>query len=68
MYRGQDIKWLRGRFVLGDFALNFLDGQILEANEMPKGKLWKLRRAFVFDPSDPVKLRIRQEHWARCRW
>ena len=55
MYRGQDIKWLRGRFVLGDFALNFLDGQILEAKEMPKGKLWKLRRAFVFDPSDPVK-------------
>ena len=55
MYRGQDIKWLRGRFVQGDFALNFLDGQILVAKEMPKGKLWKLRRAFVFDPSDPVK-------------
>jgi glucose/arabinose dehydrogenase len=55
VYRGQDIKWLRGRFVQGDFALNFLDGQILEAKEMPGGKLWKLRRAFVFDPSDPVK-------------
>jgi hypothetical protein len=22
---------------------------------MPRGHLWKLRRAFVFDPSDPVK-------------
>ena len=25
---------------------------------MPKGELWKLRRAFVFDPSDPVKYRF----------
>jgi glucose/arabinose dehydrogenase len=55
VYRGTAIKWLRGRFVQGDFALNFLDGQILVAKEMPPGKLWKLRRAFVFDPSDPVK-------------
>ena len=39
----------------GDFALNLLDGQILVAKEMPKEKLWKLRRAFVFDPADPVK-------------
>jgi hypothetical protein len=40
IYRGQDIKWLRGRFVQGDFALNLLDGQILVAKEMPKGKRW----------------------------
>jgi hypothetical protein len=46
---------LRGRFVQGDFALNLLDGQILVAKEMPAGKLWTLRRAFAFDPADPVK-------------
>jgi glucose/arabinose dehydrogenase len=55
VYRGKAIKWLRGRLVLGDFALNFLDGQILVAQEMSRGKRWKLRRAFVFDASDPVK-------------
>jgi hypothetical protein len=55
IYRGEDIKWLRGRFVQGDFAQNLLDGQILVAKQMPRGKLWKLRRAFVFDPSDPVR-------------
>jgi glucose/arabinose dehydrogenase len=55
IYRGEAIKWLRGRFVQGDFALNLLDGQILVAKRMPDGHLWKLRRAFVFDPSDPVK-------------
>ena len=55
IYRGQEIRWLRGRFVQGDFALNLLDGQILEAKRMPSGHLWKLRRAFVFDPSDPVR-------------
>jgi glucose/arabinose dehydrogenase len=56
MYRGQAIKWLRGRFVQGDFAVNVLDGQIFVAKEMPLGKLWQLRRAFVFDPSDPARL------------
>ncbi len=55
IYRGQEIKWLRGRFVQGDFALNLLDGQILVAKEMPNGKPWTLRRAFAFDPADPVK-------------
>jgi hypothetical protein len=55
VYRGRAIKWLRGRLVLGDFALNLLDGQILVAQQMPRGKLWKLRRAFAFDPADPVK-------------
>jgi glucose/arabinose dehydrogenase len=55
MYRGKEINWLRGRFVQGDFAVNFLDGQILVAKEMPGEKVWKLRRAFVFDPSDPAK-------------
>ena len=55
IYRGDAIKWLRGRFVQGDFALDLLDGQILAAKRMPRGHLWKLRRAFVFDPSDPVK-------------
>ena len=55
IYRGEAIKWLRGRFVQGDFALNLLDGQILEAKRRPSGHLWKLRRAFVFDPSDPVR-------------
>ena len=55
VYRGKAIKWLRGRLVLGDFALNVLDGQILVAREMPRGKPWKLRRAFVFDPSHPVR-------------
>lgn len=55
VYRGSAIPWLRGRFVQGDFALTFFDGQILVAKEMPRGKLWKLRRAFVFDPSDPEK-------------
>jgi glucose/arabinose dehydrogenase len=55
IYRGEAIKWLRGRFVQGDFALNLLDGQILVAKPMPRRKLWKLRRAFVFDPSDPVR-------------
>jgi glucose/arabinose dehydrogenase len=55
VYRGGEIKWLRGRFVQGDFAMNFLDGQILVAQEMPREKLWKLRRAFLFDPSDPVR-------------
>ena len=55
VYRGKEIEWLRGRFVQGDFALNLLDGQILVAKKMPPGKLWKLRRAFVFDPADAVK-------------
>ena len=55
IYRGKAIKWLRGRFVQGDFALNLLDGQILVAKRMPEGHLWRLRRAFMFDPSDPVK-------------
>jgi glucose/arabinose dehydrogenase len=55
VYRGNAIKWLRGRFVQGDFALNLLDGQILVAKPMPQGKLWTLRRAFVFEPSDPVR-------------
>jgi glucose/arabinose dehydrogenase len=54
VYRGKKIEWLRGRFVQGDFALNLLDGQILVAKKVP-GKLWKLRRAFVFDPADAVK-------------
>lgn len=55
IYRGKEIEWLRGQFVQGDFALNLLDGQILVAKKMPPGKLWKLRRAFVFDPADAVK-------------
>jgi glucose/arabinose dehydrogenase len=55
IYRGTAIKWLRGHFVQGDFALNVFDGQILVANEMPRGKRWTLRRAFVFDPADPGK-------------
>jgi glucose/arabinose dehydrogenase len=55
IYRGEAIKWLRGRFVQGDFAIDLLDGQILTAKRKPRGHLWKLRRAFVFDPSDPVK-------------
>jgi glucose/arabinose dehydrogenase len=55
IYGGNAIEWLRGRFVQGDFALNLLDGQILVAKPMPRGKLWKLRRAFAFDPSDPIR-------------
>jgi glucose/arabinose dehydrogenase len=55
VYRGRKIRWLRGRLVLGDFALNVLDGQILVAKEMPRGKPWTVRRAFVFDPSHPVR-------------
>jgi glucose/arabinose dehydrogenase len=55
VYRGNAIKWLRGRLVLGDFAVNFLDGQILVAQEMRRATPWKVRRAFVFDASDPVK-------------
>ena len=42
--------------VQGDFALNLLDGQILVATEQKESrKVWSLRRAFVFDPTDPVK-------------
>jgi glucose/arabinose dehydrogenase len=55
IYRGKAIPWLRGRFVQGDFALNFLDGQILVAAKAPRGDLWTLRRAFVFDPADPLR-------------
>jgi glucose/arabinose dehydrogenase len=55
VYRGSAIPWLRGRFVQGDFARNLLDGQIFVAKEAPRGQLWKLRRAFAFDPSDPVR-------------
>jgi glucose/arabinose dehydrogenase len=55
IYRGKAIQWLRGMFVAGDFALTLLDGQIFVAQERPRGKLWKLRRAFVFDASDAVK-------------
>lgn len=55
IYRGKAIKWLRGQFVQGDFALNLLDGQILVARETSPGRLWKLERAFVFDPADPVR-------------
>jgi glucose/arabinose dehydrogenase len=55
IYRGKSIKWLRGRFVQGDFGLNLLDGQILVAKRMPEGHPWQLRRAFLFDPSDPLK-------------
>jgi glucose/arabinose dehydrogenase len=55
IYRGEDINWLRGRFVQGDFAVGSLDGQILVANPTPSGHLWKVRPAFRFDPSDPVR-------------
>lgn len=55
IYRGKAIRWLRGHFVQGDFAVNLLDGQILVAKPTPGRKLWKLRRAFVFDPDDPVR-------------
>ena len=55
IYRGKAIKWLRGHLVQGDFALNLLDGQILVAKETSPGKLWSLRRAFVFDPTDATK-------------
>jgi glucose/arabinose dehydrogenase len=55
IYRGEDINWLRGRFVQGDFAVGSLDGQILVANPTPSGRLWKVRPAFRFDPSDPVR-------------
>jgi glucose/arabinose dehydrogenase len=55
IYRGEDINWLRGRFVQGDFAVGLLDGQILVANPTPSGHLWKVRPAFQFDPSDPVR-------------
>jgi glucose/arabinose dehydrogenase len=55
IYRGNAIRWLRGRFVQGDFARNLLDGQILVAKPMPGGRLWPLRRAFAFDPTDPVR-------------
>ena len=56
IYRGKAIKWLRGQLVQGDFALNLLDGQILVATEQKESrKVWSLRRAFVFDPTDPVK-------------
>jgi glucose/arabinose dehydrogenase len=55
IYRGEAIKWLRGRFVQGDFAVGTLDGQILVANPTPSGHLWKVRPAFRFDPSDPVR-------------
>ena len=55
IYRGDAINWLRGRFVQGDFAVGFLDGQILVANPTPSGHLWKVRPAFRFDPSDPVR-------------
>ena len=55
IYRGEDIKWLRGRFVQGDFAVGSLDGQILVANPTPSGHLWKVRPAFRFDPSNPVR-------------
>jgi len=55
IYRGEAIKWLRGRFVQGDFAVGLLDGQILVANPTPSGHLWKVRPAFRFDPSDPVR-------------
>ena len=54
VYRGTEIKWLRGRFVQGDFAVNLFDGQILIAKPRKK-RLWKLQRAFTFDPLDPVK-------------
>ncbi len=55
IYRGTEIPWLVGRFVQGDFALNFFNGQLLVAKEKPGGQLWTLRRAFAFDPVDPVK-------------
>jgi hypothetical protein len=55
IYRGKKIAWLRGKFVQGDFALNKLDGQILVADPGAPGRLWTLRRAFVFNPSDPSK-------------
>jgi hypothetical protein len=54
VYRGTEIKWLRGRFVQGDFAVTLFDGQILIAKPRKK-RLWKLQRAFTFDPLDPVK-------------
>lgn len=55
LYRGKAIGWLQGQFVQGDFALNKQDGQIIVAEEAPAGQLWKLRRAFVFNPNDAVK-------------
>ena len=53
IYRGRAIADLVGQFVQGDFALNLSDGQILVAT--PQAGLWALRRAFTFDPADPVK-------------
>lgn len=55
IYRGKEIEWLQGQFVQGDFALNLLDGQILVADKRSHEKLWRLQRAFVFDPTDPVR-------------
>lgn len=52
IYRGNEIPWLRGQLVAGDFAINTFDGQILIATPRATG-LWDLRRAHVFDADDP---------------
>jgi glucose/arabinose dehydrogenase len=55
IYRGKAIPWLQGQFVQGDFALDRLDGQILVARDAAPGKLWTLRRAFIFNPADATR-------------
>ena len=54
IYRGSQIPWLVGQFVQGDFAIDTFNGQIMVA-EPHRDKLWKLRRAFVFDATDPAR-------------
>jgi hypothetical protein len=56
MYRGSEIPWLVGKFVLGDFAADQIDGQILVATDPGDGSLpWPLERAFLFDAAESVK-------------
>ena len=63
IYRGKAIKWLRGNLVLGDFAVNLLDGQILVAEERNNpGTTVAPATGVRLRPREPGEIRIREEH------
>jgi hypothetical protein len=53
IYRGSEIPWLYGKFVQGDFAIEFLDGIIFVAEPTQDDSLWELEKVHVFDETYP---------------
>jgi hypothetical protein len=53
IYRGSAIPWLYGKFVQGDFAIEFLDGIIFVADPTQDGTLWELQKVHVMNETYP---------------